>query len=74
MTTDHIEDWFERARTNAAGGNLVVVRRDGRCMILPALAADSVKPEMVAGIERVIPSKTKRKVAVISDTSWAEDG
>jgi len=66
-----IEDWFEKARTQAARGNLVVVRSDGQRLILPALPKTSVKPEMVAAIERMMPSTTKRNVAVIADTSWA---
>jgi hypothetical protein len=71
MTTSAIEEWLERARTLAAQGNLVVVRADGQCLILPALAKAAVKPEMVAAIERMLPSTTKRNVAVIGDTSWA---
>jgi len=71
MTVSGIEDWFDKARTLAAQGDLVVVRADGQCLILPALARASVKPEMVAAMERMIPSTTKRNVAVIADSSWA---
>src|SRR5215471_5255004 len=71
MTVSGIEDWFDKARTLAARGNLVVVRGDGQCLILPALAKASVKPQMVAAMERMIPSTPKRNVAVIADTSWA---
>ena len=71
MTAANVEDWFERARTQAAQGNLVVVREDGECLVLPALTPDAVRPEMVAAVERMLPSTTKRNVAVIGDTAWA---
>jgi hypothetical protein len=71
MTTSTTNDRFDKARAQAARGNLVVVREDGQWLLLPALPRTSVKPEMVAAIERMIPSTTKRNVAVIADTSWA---
>jgi hypothetical protein len=71
MTNASIEDSFERARVLAAQGQLVVVRGDGQCLILPALATASVNPEKVAAIEQIIPSTSKRRVAVIGDTTWA---
>lgn len=71
MTTSDIRNCFEKARMQAARGNLVVIRSDGECLLLPPLAKSLVKPDMVAAIERMIPSTKKCKVAVIGDTSWA---
>jgi hypothetical protein len=65
------EDKFEPVRTKAAQGQLVVVRSDGKYLLLPALRTGALKAEMVAAVERMIPSTTKRNVAVIADTSWA---
>jgi len=65
------EDKFEPVRTKAAQGQLVVVRSDGRYLLLPALRTAAVKAEMVAAVERMIPSTTKRNVAAIADTTWA---
>jgi hypothetical protein len=74
MTNAIIENWFKQARANAAQGNLVVVCDDGKQLLLPALQTASVKPEMVMAIEQIIPSTTKRRVAVIGETSWASSG
>jgi hypothetical protein len=71
MTSVMIEDWFKQAREHAAQGNLVVLRQDGKCLLLPAIRPTSVKPEMKAAVEQIIPSTTKRNVAVIGETSWA---
>jgi hypothetical protein len=56
---------------HASRGNLVVVREDGRYLILPALEKSSVRPEMIATVEQMMPSKKIRNVAVIGDTKWA---
>lgn len=71
MLAVNAEDKFGPARAKAAEGQLVVVRPDGRYLLLPALRKDSVRAEMVASVERMLPSTTKRNVAVIGDTSWA---
>ncbi len=68
MTT---QDNFEQVRAKAAQGQLVIVRADGQFLLLPALRKDNVRAEMVAGVERMLPSTTKRNVAVIGDTTWA---
>jgi hypothetical protein len=65
------EDKFGPVRTKAAQGQLVVVRPDGKYLLFPALRVDSVRAEMVAAVERMLPSTTKRNVAVIADTAWA---
>jgi hypothetical protein len=66
------EDKFKAVREKAAQGQLVIFRPDGKYLLLPALRKDTVSPEMVAAVERMIPSKTRRNVAAISDTTWAE--
>ena len=71
MTNDSVESWFKQARAQAAQGNIVVVGRDGKNLLLPSIRTTSVLPEMAAAIEQIIPSTTKRNVAVIGDTSWS---
>ena len=70
--TSNLEEKFEQVRARAALGNLVVFRADHEYLILPALAKDSVSPEMIASVEQTIPSTVKRNVAVIADTKWAD--
>jgi hypothetical protein len=65
------EDKFKEVRA-AAHGQLVIVRPDGRWLLLPALQKDTAGPERVAAVERMMPSQTKRNVAVIGDVVWAE--
>jgi hypothetical protein len=70
--TSSLDEEFERVRARAALGNLVIFRADHGCLVLPALAKDSVSPQMIASVEQTIPSTVKRNVAVIADTKWAE--
>jgi hypothetical protein len=72
MTIPSLEEFFGQIRALAAQGNLVIVRVDGRYLALPALANESVNPQMIASIEQTIPSTVKRSVAVIADAAWAE--
>jgi hypothetical protein len=68
---DHLgEDRFKEVRA-AARGQLVIVRPDGRWLLLPALQKDAVSPDRVAAVERMMPSQTSRNVAIIGDVSWA---
>jgi hypothetical protein len=55
----------------AAHGQLVILRPDGRWLLLPALQKDAVGPDRVAAVERMMPSETKRNVAVIGEVIWA---
>jgi hypothetical protein len=71
VTSNNTEELFEQVRTEARNGNLVVLRLDGMHLLLPAMPSNSVRPEMKAAVEKLIPSTTKRMVAVIGDTSWA---
>ncbi len=67
-----VERAFASVRDKAAGGQLVIVRPDGRVVILPAL--DKAPPNAVATVEKMMPSDVKRNVAVIADTAWTMDG
>jgi hypothetical protein len=69
MTADSIESRFEWVRLKAVRRLLVVVPRVGDCLLLPALEASSVKPEMLAVVEAMIPPADPRKVAVIGNTT-----
>lgn len=64
------EDQFKVVRA-AASGQLVIVRPDGQWLLLPALRKDAVSPRRVAAVERMMPSQTKRNVAVIGEVIWA---
>jgi hypothetical protein len=64
------EDKFKAVRA-AAQGQLVIVRPDGRWLLLPALKKEAVGPDRVAHAERMMPSQTRRNVAVIGDVLWA---
>jgi hypothetical protein len=68
---ERTQDAFGSVRAQASQGNLVVVRNDGKTLLLPALRVEKVKAEAVAAVEGIIPSTTKRNVAAIADTSWA---
>jgi hypothetical protein len=49
---------------------LVILRPDGRTIVLPAMAKESAPADAVAAVERMLPSSAKRNVATIADTSW----
>jgi hypothetical protein len=74
VVNNSIEDCFAKARNDAAMAKLVVVHKDGGQLLLPALSKESVNPDLVAGVERMMPSSTKRQVAVIAETSWVSRG
>jgi hypothetical protein len=70
-------DWekaFESVREQAARGSIAIVRPDGRLLLLAAQAKANASPEMLAAIERMLPSTVKRNVAVIADTAWTMQG
>jgi hypothetical protein len=68
------EQVFAGVRQRAAQRQLVVVRADYQCVLLPALSKDAVPASALATVERLLPSTVQRKVAVIGDTRWSEDG
>lgn len=61
---------FAAVRELAAQRQLVILRPDRRPIMLPALAKETVPPDRVAAVERLLPSSVQRNVAVIGDTSW----
>jgi hypothetical protein len=69
---EDIEQVFATARRTAAGNKagrgLVVVAPDRRMLLMPALEVTDKLNEMAAGMERLIPSAVKRKIAVIGYT------
>jgi hypothetical protein len=67
---DRLAQVFAPMREKAAQGHLVVLRPDGKTLLLPAMSRKSVPAEAVASVERMLPSSVKRNVAVIGDTSW----
>jgi hypothetical protein len=62
---DHI---FAPIREKAAQRQLVILRPDGRPMVLPAL--EKGPPDAMASVEKILPSSVKRNVAVLGDTGW----
>lgn len=71
MGTADVESSFDQVRTRAEQGNLVIVLANGQYLLLPALAKGSVNPQIIASVEQIVPSSSKRNVAVIADTKWA---
>ena len=67
-----LERVFASVREKAAGGQVVILRPDGRVLGLPAL--QNGPPEAIAAVEKLLPSNTKRNVAVIGDTDWTLQG
>jgi hypothetical protein len=57
-------------RVRAAEGRLVIVYPDGRQMAIKVGEKETVTPEGVAALRRLVPSETPQNVAVIADTSW----
>lgn len=70
--TSPLAQLFDAIRLKAQEGSLVIVRPDGRKVSLPARAG-LAPAEAIAAVERLLPSKVKRNVAVLSDTAWAMD-
>jgi hypothetical protein len=61
---------FEAVREKARRQQTVVVRPDGRFLGIPAISRESAPPEMLGTVERMLPSKVQRQVAVIAATGW----
>jgi len=61
---------FAAIRQQAAQRQLVVMRPDGRPLLLAAPAREGAKAEAIAAVERMLPPAVQRNVAVIADTSW----
>jgi hypothetical protein len=70
--TSPLAQLFDAIRLKAQEGSLVIVRPDGRKVSLPARGG-LAPAEAIAAVERLLPSKVKRNVAVLADTVWAMD-
>ena len=65
-----LEQTFATMREKAAQRQIVILRPDGRYLLLPLPEKGAAPPEAVASIERILPSSVKRNVAVIGETAW----
>ncbi len=66
------EKVFDEVRKLAVRG-MVIVRTDMKHLVLPAMAKTPQLESIAAGLEKLIPSRVKRKVAVISNASFEGD-
>jgi hypothetical protein len=66
-----LEQVFGPIRKRASQRHLVILRPDGKIMQLAAMDRSAAPAEALATIEKLLPSKVSRNVAVIADTSWA---
>jgi hypothetical protein len=66
----NVERLSASIREKAAQRQLVILRPDGQQMLLAAMAREASPPNAVAFVERLLPSSTKRNIAVIADTAW----
>jgi hypothetical protein len=73
MASLDIENTFTYARAKAAEGHVVVIRPDGKALLLRPQSKESVAPQAIAAVEGLLSPSSKRNVAVISDTTWGLD-
>src|SRR5260370_1900259 len=72
--TDRLCDWeaiFTAVRRLCAADglrHLAVVRPNQAVLFLPCPARDSVRPEYIAEVERIVPVEARRNIAVIAPT------
>jgi hypothetical protein len=66
-----LEENFAGVRKQAGNGRVIVARSDGQYLAINAKLRESVPPEAVATVEKMLPSTVQRNVAVIGDTTWA---
>lgn len=75
---DGIEEIFAMVKTMAAGEKrksaLVVLRPDRRYLLLPAMAETPALKYAALSLERLVPSKVRRNVAVIAHTVFSSRG
>lgn len=64
-----LETLFAGIREKAAR-QIVILRPDGKVMMMPSMDPARTPPAAGAAVERMMPSTVKRKVAVIADTAW----
>src|SRR5260370_90751 len=74
LKTHHLHDWetvFASVRKLCTTGglrHLALVRPNQSILCLPCPARDSVRPEHITDVERIVPSDAKRNIAVIAPT------
>ncbi len=69
-STRGLDQMFASMREKAAQRKIVILRPDGRHMLLPAQKRSASPPQAVAAVEKILPSIVQRNVAVIGDTAW----
>jgi hypothetical protein len=64
-----LDQMFAQMRQRAAQGILMMLRPDGKPMMLSVQKA-ALPPEALEAVKRLLPPEVKRNVAVIGDTAW----
>jgi hypothetical protein len=65
-----LDQMFAQIRQRAAQGILMMLRPDGKPMMLSVQKAAALPPEALESVNRLLPPEVKRNVAVIGDTAW----
>ena len=65
-----LDQMFEQMRHRAAQGILMMLRPDGKPIMLSMQGAAGLPPEAFESVKRLLPPEVKRNVAVIGDTAW----
>jgi hypothetical protein len=63
---------FASIRARAAQNYLVVLRPDGQVSSIPAMKKETMPAQAIASMEKMLPASTKRNVAVVAETAWAQ--
>lgn len=71
VPTAILEQNFAAIRQKAALRQIVIMRGDGKYLLIPVGAKESMAPKLVAYAESILPSSVQRNVAVIGETTWA---
>ena len=73
-----IEEAFAEVRSAAQGGrrrsSLVILRPDRQYLVMPAMSETPALKHAVLGLQRLVPSKAKRNIAVIAYTIFPTNG
>jgi hypothetical protein len=65
-----LDQMFAQMRQRAAQGILMLLRPDGKPMMLSVQGAAALPPQALESVKRLLPPEVKRNVAVIGDTAW----
>jgi len=68
--TAGMETVFAPIRAKAARGNVVILRPNGQYLVFPVLKREQATAEAIAAVERILPSSSPRKIAVVAETNW----